>query len=72
MSGFDLTAPPMPKEGHTLQWPALPDSQFSMALAQTARLCKAPLLLITNNSERMHCIAGDSCSRAHSPTHPLT
>lgn len=51
MSGFDLTAPPMPKEGHTLQWPALPDSQFSLALAQTARLCKAPLLLITNNSE---------------------
>lgn len=51
MSGFVIRTPPLPKPGHGLQWPALPDSQFSLALASAARTHDSPLLLITNNSE---------------------
>ncbi|MDO9521565.1 MAG: transcription-repair coupling factor [Pseudohongiella sp.] len=51
MSGFDLRTPPLPKAGHSLQWPALPDSQFSLALASAAHAHNSPLLLITNSSE---------------------
>lgn len=51
MSAFDLKQVPLPKPGHGLQWPALPDSQFSLALARAAARHNSPVLLITNTSE---------------------
>ena len=51
MSGFVIRTPPLPKTGHALQWPPLPDSQLSLALANAARTHNAPVLLITNSSE---------------------
>jgi len=51
MSAFDLQQVPLPRQGHALQWPALPDSQFSLALARAAMRCNHPVLLITNTSE---------------------
>jgi transcription-repair coupling factor (superfamily II helicase) len=51
MSAFDLKQVPLPKPGHGLQWPALPDSQFSLALARAAAQHNNPVLLVTNTSE---------------------
>jgi len=55
MSEFDLFSPPLPREAHTLQWRALPDSQLSLALISAARASanagRGPVLMITNSSE---------------------
>ncbi|MGM0633889.1 MAG: CarD family transcriptional regulator, partial [Pseudomonadota bacterium] len=51
MSAFDPFHPPLPRnERNPEQWPPLPDSEFSLAVASTARDAGRPLLVITTNT----------------------
>lgn len=51
MSDFDVLSPRLPAgTARTEQWPALPDAQCTLAVANAARKHQGPLLLVTGNS----------------------